>query len=425
MVSATVICGGSPVPSAPENFAVEASDTAVTLSWTNPAEQIDGTPLDDLSAIRIYRNGELLTDIETSDAGTEMIWADDVDFGFSYDYQISAVDNESTENESDILDLQRVWYGDVPDILIWNPENVSPASATALSRSILELGWSAAEVQELTYFSGSLYDAGFKVIFILCGVFPRQYEIWDGQWGHQGDLFRLRYYLNDGGSIYMEADDEFGNRNAGTLTEKFLIEVSDVGANDLSTIEGIFGTPAEGVSFDYEGGNFGIDHLGPLEGAVPIFYNTSPNYYTGIAFDSGDYKTIGTSFEFGGLIDSNSDSSSTKTELLLSLLNFLTDTSSLILQQPSGLPLTYTLHQNFPNPFNPATTIRFDLPQAGEVELMIYDILGREVQTLVSGELVSGIHEFTWNASSVSSGIYFYRLSSEQGIRTRKLVVIK
>ena len=56
---------------------------------------------------------------------------------------------------------------------------------------------------------------------------------------------------------------------------------------------------------------------------------------------------------------------------------------------------------------------------------MIYDILGREVQTLVSGELVSGIHEFTWNASSVSSGIYFYRLSSEQGIRTRKLVVIK
>lgn len=69
MVSASVICGGSPVPSAPENFAVEASDTAVTLSWTNPAEQIDGTPLDDLSAIRIYRNGELLTDVETSDAG--------------------------------------------------------------------------------------------------------------------------------------------------------------------------------------------------------------------------------------------------------------------------------------------------------------------------------------------------------------------
>jgi hypothetical protein len=59
------------------------------------------------------------------------------------------------------------------------------------------------------------------------------------------------------------------------------------------------------------------------------------------------------------------------------------------------------------------------------VELMIYDILGRELETLVSGELVSGIHEFIWNASSVSSGIYFYRLSSEQGIRTRKLVVIK
>jgi len=421
-VSASVICGGSPEPSSPEDFLVEASDTAVTLSWTNPAVQVDGTPLDDLSAVRIYRNGEFLTDVETSDAGAEMNWADDVDFGFSYDYNISAVDNESAENESDISELQRVWFGDVPDILIWNPENISPSSATALSRSIFNLGWSAAEVQELITFGGGLYDTGFKAIFVLCGVFPRKYEIWDGQWGHQGDLFKLRYYLNDGGSIYMEAGDEFGNLNAGTLTDKFLIEVSDEGANNLSTIEGIFGTPTEGVSFDYDGGNFGIDHLEPLEDAVPIFYNTSPSYYNGIAYDGGDYKTIGTSFEFGGLVD---DESNNKTELLASLLNFLTDTSALVLEEQEVLPLTYALHQNYPNPFNPNTAIRFDLPRADKVELIIYDILGREVATLVSGKLVSGIHEFVWNASNVSSGIYLYRLTSEQGVRAKKLVLIK
>ena len=171
-----------------------------------------------------------------------------------------------------------------------------------------------------------------------------------------------------------------------------------------------------------EGGNFGIDHLEPLEDAVPIFYNTSPSYYNGIAYDGGDYKTIGTSFEFGGLVD---DESNNKTELLASLLNFLTDTSALVLEEQEVLPLTYALHQNYPNPFNPNTVIRFDLPRADKVELIIYDILGREVATLVSGELVSGIHEFVWNASNVSSGIYLYRLTSEQGIRARKLVLIK
>ncbi len=422
IVSTSVICGGSPMPSPPEDFLVEALDTAVTLSWTNPAAQVDGTPLDDLSAIRIYRNGEFLTDIETSIAGEEMSWNDDVAFGFSYDYQINAVDNESTENESDISELLRVWFGDVPDILIWNPVNVSPVSATALSRSIFDLGWSAAEVQELTLFGGGLYDAGFKAIFVLCGVFPRKYEIWDGQWGHQGDLFKLRYYLNDGGSIYMEAGDEFGNLNAGTLTDKFFIEVSDEGGSDLSTIEGIFGTPTEGVSFDYEGGNFSIDHLEPLEEAVPVFYNTSPNYYAGIAYDGGDYKTIGASFEFGGLVDGEGGN---KTELLASLLNFLTDTSGLALQQPEGLPLTYALHHNYPNPFNPVTTIRFDLPKTVDIQLVIYDILGREVEELVSGQLVSGEYKVVWDATNFASGIYFYRLSSEQGTRTRKLVVIK
>lgn len=89
------------------------------------------------------------------------------------------------------------------------------------------------------------------------------------------------------------------------------------------------------------------------------------------------------------------------------------------------LPEQLALHQNYPNPFNPATTIRFALPHAGEVDLIVYDILGREVETLVSGKLVSGIHEFVWDASEAASGIYLYRLTLEQGIRMRKLVVIK
>ncbi|MFQ6608857.1 MAG: T9SS type A sorting domain-containing protein [Fidelibacterota bacterium] len=95
------------------------------------------------------------------------------------------------------------------------------------------------------------------------------------------------------------------------------------------------------------------------------------------------------------------------------------------------LPLSFALHQNYPNPFNPSTTIRFDLPEATDVELIIYDILGRKVQALVSGQLVSGKHEVMWNASNVASGVYYYQLTTPQdathnnSLFTKKMVVLK
>jgi hypothetical protein len=72
---------------------------------------------------------------------------------------------------------------------------------------------------------------------------------------------------------------------------------------------------------------------------------------------------------------------------------------------------SFELMQNFPNPFNPSTTIRFGLPTAGIVSLIVYDVLGREITTLVRGTLDVGYHTATWNASSVASGVYFARLT--------------
>ncbi|MCH8013012.1 MAG: T9SS type A sorting domain-containing protein [Candidatus Marinimicrobia bacterium] len=86
--------------------------------------------------------------------------------------------------------------------------------------------------------------------------------------------------------------------------------------------------------------------------------------------------------------------------------------------------------KNYPNPFNPNTTISFDLSEARNVELVIYDILGREVITLISSQHIAGQHKGVWNASNVASGVYFYRLVVRQdGIlsykETKKLVVLK
>jgi uncharacterized protein (TIGR02145 family) len=91
----------------------------------------------------------------------------------------------------------------------------------------------------------------------------------------------------------------------------------------------------------------------------------------------------------------------------------------------SELPSNYNLSQNYPNPFNPMTNIRFRLPERSIVKLVVYDILGREVSTLVNQELEAGDHEVIFNASNLSSGIYFYRIQSGNFMETKKLILMK
>ncbi len=102
--------------------------------------------------------------------------------------------------------------------------------------------------------------------------------------------------------------------------------------------------------------------------------------------------------------------------------------------KPEIIPLSYRLEQNYPNPFNPQTTIRFGLPEEAEgktVQLKVYDILGREVKTLLNGRLKAGYHEVRWNGrnnqgQTVSSGVYFYRLQTGQTTQmARKMILLR
>jgi len=85
----------------------------------------------------------------------------------------------------------------------------------------------------------------------------------------------------------------------------------------------------------------------------------------------------------------------------------------------------YLLSDNYPNPFNPATTIQYALPETGDVLLTIYDLRGQEVASLVSEVHQAGYHKATWDASNFSSGIYFYRLQAGNFVQTRKMVLLK
>jgi len=89
------------------------------------------------------------------------------------------------------------------------------------------------------------------------------------------------------------------------------------------------------------------------------------------------------------------------------------------------LPLTYALHPNYPNPFNPVTNIQFTIPEQADVKLQIYNVLGRQVDVLVNETLPIGHHKILWNPKNLSSGVYFYKLEAGSFMKTRKMILLK
>jgi len=89
------------------------------------------------------------------------------------------------------------------------------------------------------------------------------------------------------------------------------------------------------------------------------------------------------------------------------------------------LPKVISIFQNYPNPFNPITTIQYELPQRTDVKIAIYDLLGREVTTLLSETQEAGYKSVQWNASNVPNGMYFYQIRAGEHVQTRKMVLLK
>jgi len=87
--------------------------------------------------------------------------------------------------------------------------------------------------------------------------------------------------------------------------------------------------------------------------------------------------------------------------------------------------ITYKLSQNYPNPFNPSTTINYSIPERSNVTLKVYDILGREIATLVNKQQKAGFYEVNWNAINNSSGVYFYKILAGDFVETKKMILLR
>jgi hypothetical protein len=131
----------------------------------------------------------------------------------------------------------------------------------------------------------------------------------------------------------------------------------------------------------------------------------------------------------GGYIVSGTTYSSWSTQDSADVYLVKTDSNGLITDvsdnSPTGRPSNYALNQNYPNPFNPLTMISYQLPSVNLVVLKVFDILGREVTTLVNNIEQLGYKSITFDASKLSSGVYYYRLQTGNYVETKKLLLLR
>ncbi len=159
-------------------------------------------------------------------------------------------------------------------------------------------------------------------------------------------------------------------------------------------------------------GNYSIDGLAP--GAYSLFvdrlgYNAGPN-------------PIPSDLPAGaGTVSYDASGNPVNANVSLSISSVVTA----VVSAPALQPTQFSLGQNYPNPFNPSTTIRYTLPVSGRVAMRVYNILGQAVATLVDGNQNAGTYEVSFNASALSSGVYFYRIESGSFAAVKKMMLLK
>lgn len=199
------------------------------------------------------------------------------------------------------------------DFLIWDLDG-NRNSGPELRTALLLRGYGGVYDTLLTPYIRDLRN--YCSIFICLGIFP------DATWlgGYSVEVDSLEAYLLSGGNIYMEGGETWVIDPPTAIHPYFNITGLSNGFGDLDTILGQAGTFTQGMTFDYSGDNAFIDRIAPNAFSFAIFANDSPPYFNGVANDTGNYKTVGTSFEFGGLVDGVPPS--TKPDLADTLMHF-------------------------------------------------------------------------------------------------------
>ncbi|MBC8487132.1 MAG: T9SS type A sorting domain-containing protein [Bacteroidetes bacterium] len=255
----------------------------------------------------------------------------------------------------------------------------------------------------------------FQNIFIVLGRMFGQHILteYEGQ--------KLADFLNTGGNIYMEGGMTWFDDPQTAVHPMFNINTVPLTWNLIDTVSGIINTFTEGLSFTFSGDmpyyNY---YLEPVEPAYTILQRASEQHGFAVAYNNGNYKTIGSIIDFSGLNDSLPPS--TKNNLMMKMLIFFgLDTTSAI--NKNYYDLENRVLFCYPNPTSENTTISFLLTRTENIYIDIYDIHGVKVSTLLTGkEFPAGKHSVLWDGKKFSNGIYICRLKTEKNISTEKII---
>lgn len=223
---------------------------------------------------------------------------------------------------------------------------------------------------------------------------------------------------NGGGLLVMGDNPGCPNGNINPVSQAFGVTCGDttIGPNisDLEEHE-VF----EGVSEIYFVGGGAINVTSP---SMPIASNGG-GLHAVSAYSDGNAKVIvmgdANLFQDAYIIEADNE------DFSVNLFNWLAEDETGIEDIKSIIPMAYSLSQNYPNPFNARTIIQYNLPEASQVSIDIFDLLGRKVASLVDEKQTSGIHQVIWNADNVSSGMYFYKLQAGDNIETKSMTLLK
>jgi hypothetical protein len=368
-----------------------------------------GNPVDTLNSIHLWRNGELIALLSSTLGNSRMTYTDYLPRPDYYRYQICAEDTSGKLGRQ--LYTSEVWIGgQINGIIIWELDP-TPITSSVFSTELVALGYS-----DYIYTSGNSVryplENTIDAVFVCLGIYPNNHVLSEDE----GVL--LRDYLYRWGDTWCYDPQTI-------VHPYFQIEPIGDGTNDLIQVNGQAGTPFQKYNFTYSGENSFIDDIDQTALSTKILKNSADNMGTTVVRLGDGFKTIGSSFEFGGLIDNIPPS--TKRELLRDYLKFfgIFVTGVSAEKEVLTIPSAYHLYQNYPNPFNPGTTIEFDLPKNSRISLKIFNIVGEEVSALIHTDLPAGHHRYQWDSREAASGTYFFHLQAGEYSCTRKMILLR
>jgi len=415
-----VYSGGSRIPAAPSitsGYYDKQNEVAV-IHWSDPTTQSDGTFLDDLGMIQIYRENQLIASVSP---GTETYLDHSAPGGQSYSYTLKASDTETPVNYSMPSKEAEIFCGVRPDILVYYGTASGPVIgyADSVYRTIRSFNIPVHKTDDLSEF-GLL---NYKAVFVITGMLvPYDHYIYDD------DATGLLEFMNNGGSIYIEGNGCFN-----------YFKDSGWGVYDIRpwlgldpgnwTVEPVNELTGLNVLADYHFQNTGQGHLwdimNPVNSTSTLWEDPGTGNIYGVYNEYNTGKIIGVVLPFGGL----SDTTSTFARPLLmckylEMLGLPIPCGNVGIQDKEMNSSPLTVHIT-PNPVKDFTLIEYNLEKEAAVILTIFNLYGQTVDVLIDEDQQAGRKQVTWNTESYPAGLYFYSLQTGRKSETGKILLIR